>query len=132
MGHMELSSFGVRATAGTLRAPEGVVLHHSWTVAGVVADPVANGGHVLHLAVAMCVLNDTFREAERMGIAVTGVAVECDGAFDGEWHSTGIEYAVELDSPASPEELALLCGVVDEVAEIPRAIRAGAAVTRRP
>jgi hypothetical protein len=128
---MNLSPLGVRATAGTLRAVEGVVLHHTWTDEGVVASPAGNGAQLLHLSVALCVLNDTYREAERLGIEVAGVAVEADGGFDDEWRSTGITYSVTLDSPAPAGDLARLCAVVDEVAEIPRAIRAGAAVERR-
>lgn len=128
---MELSPFGVRATAGTLRASEGVVLQHAWTDKGVVAAPAANGAQVLHLSVALCVLNDTYREAERLGIPVDGVVVEADGGFDDEWRSTGITYSVALDSPAAPADLVRLGAVVDEVAEIPRALRVGAPVTRR-
>lgn len=128
---MDLSPLGVRATAGTLRAAEGVVLHHAWTDDGVVVAPAANGGQLLHLSVALCVLNDLYREAERLGVEVDGVAVEADGVFDGDWRSTGIEYSVTLDSQASAEALAGLRAVVDEVAEIPRAIRAGAQVTSR-
>ena len=128
---MELSPFGVRAGAGTLRPADGVALDHAWTAEGVVAAPAANGAQVLHLAVALCVLNDTYREAERLGIEIAGVAVEADGGFTGEWSSTGIEYAVTLDSPASVDELARLTAAVDDVAEIPRAIRAGAPVARR-
>jgi len=128
---MELSPFGVRAGAGTLRPADGVVLDHAWTTEGVVAAPAANGAQVLHLAVALCVLNDTYREAERLGVEIAGVAVEADGGFTGDWSSTGIEYAVTLDSSASADELARLTAAVDDVAEIPRAIRAGAAVVRR-
>ena len=128
---MDLSPLGVRATAGTLRALEGVVLHHTWTDEGVVAAPAANGGQLLHLSVALCVLNDTYREAERLGIEVDGVEVEADGGFDDEWRSTGIGYSVTLDSRASAEDLARLGVVVDKVAEIPRAVRAGAPVRRR-
>lgn len=127
---MELSSFGVRATSGTLRLADGLVLQHAWTDDGVVVAPAVNGAQVLHLSVALCVLNDTYREAERLGIEVKGVAVDADGSFDDEWRSTGIDYAVRLDSPAAPEDLATLQAAVDEVAEIPRAIRAGARVTR--
>ena len=128
---MELSPLGVRATAGTLRASEGVVLPHTWTDEGVVAAPAANGAQLLHLSVALCVLNDTYREAERLGIALDGVAVEADGGFDDDWRSTGIEYAVTLDSRAPVEDLTRLTVLVEQVAEIPRAIRAGAPVTRR-
>ena len=127
---MDLSPFGVRASSGTLRDADGVALQHSWTGEGVVAAPVTNGAQVLHLSVALCVLNDTYREAARLGLSVDGVAVEADGAFDDEWRSTGITYAVTIDSPATTEEVAHLQSVVDEVAEIPRAIRAGAPVTR--
>ena len=127
---MDLSPFGVRASAGTLRDADGVALQHSWTDEGVIAAPVTNGAQVLHLSVALCVLNDTYREAERLGLTIDGVAVEADGGFDDEWRSTGIAYAVTVDSQATTEEVAHLQSVVDEVAEIPRAVRAGAAVTR--
>ena len=89
-----------------------------------------NGAHVLHLSVAMCVLNDTYREAERLGVKLEGVAVEADGSFDAQWRSTGIEYCVTLDSNAPAEALDPLRTSVDEVAEIPRAIRAGVPVRR--
>jgi len=128
---MDLSPFGVRATAGSLRDGEGVVLPHTWTEAGVVAGPATNGAQVLHLSVALCVLNDTYREASRLGIPVDGVAVEADGGFDDAWRSTGVEYAVTVDSRAPADDLARLLAIVDEVAEIPRALRAGAPVTRR-
>lgn len=126
----DLSSFGVRASAGSLRAGAGVTLPHTWTEEGVVADPATNGAQVLHLAVALCVLNDTYREAARLGVPVAGVAVTADGGFDDAWASTGIGYAVELDSPADPEQIAALHRVVDDVAEIPKALRAGAGVRR--
>jgi hypothetical protein len=129
---MDLSPFGVRATAGTLRDSAGLVLQHSWTDEGVVAAPVTNGAQVLHLSVALCVLNDTYREAERLGLEIDGVAVEADGGFDDQWRSTGIVYSVTLDSRAAMEDLAGLMTVVDDVAEIPRAVRAGAQVRRRP
>ncbi|NMM23176.1 MAG: hypothetical protein HHJ11_06710 [Phycicoccus sp.] len=86
---------------------------------------------MLHLSVALCVLNDTYREAERLGVEVEGVAVEADGNFDDEWRSTGIEYCVTLDSRAPVEALERLGAVIDEVAEIPRAVRAGAPVRKR-
>lgn len=107
------------------------MLAHAWTRAGVVAGPAANGAQLFHLSVALCVLNDTYREAERLGIAVDGIAVEADGGFDDQWRSTGVEYAVAVDSSAPTQELQRLHEVVDAVAEIPRAIRAGAGVARR-
>lgn len=104
---------------------------HVWTEQGVTAAPAVNGGQLLHLSVALCILNDTYREAERLGIQVDGVAVEVDGGFDEEWRSTGIEYSVTVESQAGEKQLLHLGTVVDEVAEIPRVIRAGASVTRR-
>lgn len=106
------------------------MLQHVWTDDGVIAAPTANGGHLLHLSIALCILNDIYREAERLGITLEGVAVDADGDFDEQWRSTGIEYSVTLDARASAEDVARLQAVVDEVAEIPRAIRAGAQVTR--
>ena len=127
---MELSAFGVRATAGSLRTGEGLALPHAWTDEGVVAGPATNGAQLLHLSVAMCVLNDTYREARRLGVELAGVAVEADGGFDEEWRSTGVGYAVVLDTTAPAADRARLLAAVDEVAEIPRALRAGAAVSR--
>ena len=80
---------------------------------------------------ALCVLNDAYREAERLGIAVAGVAVEADGGFDDEWRSTGMEYSITLDSAAPTPSVEHLLAVVDEVAEVPRTIRVGAPVHRR-
>jgi hypothetical protein len=124
----DLSPLGVRAGAGSLRLAHGVVLPHTWTPEGVVAAPAANGAQVLHLSVALCVLNDTYREAGRLGIAVDGVEVSADGGFDDDWQSTGVRYTVRVDSPASADEIDRLIATVDEAAEIPKALRAGAAV----
>ena len=53
------------------------------------------------------------------------------GGFDTTtWQSTGIDYSVEVSSDASADKIAHLLEVVDQVAEIPRAIRAGADVRR--
>ena len=53
-----------------------------------------------------------------------------DGSFDDEWRSTGIEYSVTHDSRAPAEALERLGAVVEEFAEIPRAVRAGAPVRK--
>lgn len=128
---MDLSPFGVRAGAGSLRPSDGVVLEHTWTAEGVVAGPATNGAQLLHLSVAVCVLNDTYREARRLGIEVNGVAVSADGAFDDDWRSTGIVYEHTVDSPAPDEQVQELVAAVDVVAEIPQVLRRGASVTRR-
>ena len=61
-----------------------------------------------------------------------GVEVEMSftGAFTESWVSTGIEYAVEVDSPVDAAALNGLLETVDRVAEIPRVIRQGATVRR--
>ncbi len=104
---------------------------HRWTPGGVTVDSVFTGAHLLHLAVAGCVLNDVYREAAQLGVTVNGVRVTCSGGFDTEtWQSGGISYAVEVDSPNPVDQVDALLEVVDRVAEIPKAIRAGGAVER--
>jgi anti-sigma factor RsiW len=64
-------------------------------------------------------------------VALGGVRVTATGGFDTKtWQSTGIGYRVEVSSDAPAPDVARLLEVVDEVAEIPRAIRAGAVVRR--
>jgi hypothetical protein len=61
-----------------------------------------------------------------------GAVVRAGGGFDPEsWTSTGVEYEIEVVSGASDDDLERLISVVDEVAEIPKALRAGAVVTRK-
>ena len=127
------TGFPVVAGAGSLRGDpaSGWTVPHDWTPDGVVVAGDGNGAAVLHLSVALCVLNDIFREGEALGVPVVGVRVRADGTFDrGSWVSTGVVYAVEVDSPASPDEVAKVLDRVDEVAEIPRVLRAGMSVER--
>jgi hypothetical protein len=127
-------SFEVVVSAGTLRpAAGGVAMPHRWTPDGVVVEAEFTGAHLYHLAAAGCVLNDVYREAERLGIAVDGVRVGAAGGFDPQsWTSTGVTYEVEISSGARADELSRLLSVVDEVAEIPKALRAGTTVVRSP
>jgi hypothetical protein len=125
--------FEVSVGAGTMRSASGSAANfpHRWTPEGVTVEADFTGGHLLHLAAAGCVLNDVYREAAALGIELMGVRVSAAGDFDtGSWASTGIGYRVEVSSAAAPGEIARLLAVVDEVAEIPRAIRAGATVER--
>ncbi|MBN9186046.1 MAG: OsmC family protein, partial [Microbacterium sp.] len=118
---------------GTLRIsdPDAVRFPHRWTPEGVSVEAAFTGAHLLHLAAAGCVLNDVYREAEGMGVPVAGVRVVASGGFDPEtWASTGIAYTVDVDSPVPERHVRALLQRVDEVAEIPRAIRAGAPVAR--
>lgn len=122
--------YRVAVSAGSLRSGEGVVVAHAWTDAGISVECAFTGGNVLHLAVACCVLNDVYREADRRGYAVGGVRVSAEGGFDEHWHSTGIRYDVALDSRLTPDQIDGLLSTVEEVAEIPRALRVGAEVRR--
>jgi hypothetical protein len=125
--------FEVAVGAGTLASASGAVVRfpHRWTPAGVTVEADFTGAHLLHVAVAGCVLNDVYREAAALGIDVSGVRVTAAGGFDtSTWQSTGIDYTVEVSSDAPAGQLAHLLEVVDQVAEIPQAIRAGATVRR--
>ena len=128
-----MGDFEVVCAAGSLR-PEhavGVVhLDHLWTAGGVDLSISFTGAHLLHAAVAACVLNDLFREAAGLGIQLDGARVCAEGGFSDSWSSTGIQYMVEVDSPAEPSILEELIAIVDQVAEIPRALRHSAVVTR--
>ncbi|RKS68527.1 OsmC-like protein [Motilibacter peucedani] len=127
------TTYAVRVAAGSLRGSlrEDLVMPHPWTAEGVVAELQFSGAHVLHLAVAGCVLNDAYREARALGIELAGVLVTAEGGFEPEtWASTGIRYRVEVDSPAGGDEVDRMLEVVDEVAEIPKTLRAGASVSR--
>lgn len=119
--------------AGSLRAvgDARVDFPHRWTEGGVTVEATFTGAHLLHLAVAGCVLNDVYREAAARNIALDGVRVTASGDFDpATWHSTGIDYLIDVESSAASETIADLLAAVDEVAEIPRAFRAGAPVRR--
>jgi uncharacterized OsmC-like protein len=125
--------FEVTVGAGTMMSGSdaAVRLPHRWTPGGVTVEADFTGGHLLNLAAAGCVLNDVYREAAALGIEVNGVRVTASGGFDtATWQSTGIGYSVEVSSDAAADRLAHLLEVVDQVAEIPRAIRAGASVRR--
>jgi uncharacterized OsmC-like protein len=127
--------FAIVVGAGSLASGVAAVVRfpHRWTEAGVAVQADFTGAHLVHLAVAGCVLNDTYREAERLGVPLDGVRVTASGGFDTDtWASTGIGYTLELDSPALPADLDRLRATVDDVAEIPRAIRQGAPVRNRP
>lgn len=119
--------------AGCLRDPAaaGWTAPHSWTSEGVTVTGPFTGAHLLHAAVGGCVLNDAYREAEAMGVELRGVRVDVRGGFDpATWASTGVRYRVEVATDAEDEVVRRLLARVDEVAEIPQALRAGATVAR--
>lgn len=125
--------FSVAAAAGTLHQSvrPDVTFPHQWTDAGVAVEAKFTGAHLLHLSIAACVLNDLYREASRRGVQLDGVRVKAWGDFDtSTWQSTGIQYHVEVDSAAGDAEIDQLVRLVDELAEIPRAVRTAAKVER--
>lgn len=128
-----MGDFEVVVAAGTLRstAADAVRFPHQWTPEGVTVEAAFTGAHLLHLAAAGCVLNDVYREAGGLGLVVRGVRVMASGAFSTQtWESAGISYQVEVDTTAQSAEVDTLLQLVDSVAEIPKAIRAGAKVDR--
>src|SRR6478735_3601952 len=120
----------VTVGAGTLRLDDGVAMEHPWTGAGVTMQTEFTGGHMLHMAVASCILNDIYREAARLGLELSGVRVTAEGAFDAEFASTGIDYTVAVDHALDEKQLFALLQRVDEVAEVPRALRRAVPVRR--
>jgi hypothetical protein len=99
--------------------------------AGTMMSASAAAARFPHRWTPGCVLNDLYREAASLGIELSGVRVTAAGGFDtSTWQSTGIGYSVEVSSDAPADQLTHLVEVVDQVAEIPRAIRAGATVQR--
>ncbi len=128
-------SFAVVCSSGTFRDTDldaGPVTYfaHRWSEGGVAVGAGFTGAHLLHAAVAACILNDLYREAAALDLTLDGVRVAAEGGFDGDWGSTGITYRVELDSPADAAAQARLLRTVDRVAEIPRSLRAGTTVSR--
>ena len=123
--------YPVAVGCGSLYIDDGYALPHEWTGAGVTVDAPFTGAHLLHLAVAGCVLNVIYREAQRLGVAVDGVRVNAQGSYDPDtWASAVIEYTAAVDSTAPAHDIEHLLGVVDEVAEIPRALGAETVVRR--
>lgn len=88
-----------------------------------------NGGEFLMLALATCYCNDLYREAQRMGIALTRVEVEATAEFAGVGLAArDIRYRASVESSASPERIAQLIRETDAVAEVHNTIRAGVPV----
>lgn len=124
--------FEVTVGAGTMMPPSSTAVRfpHPWTDGGVTVEADFTGGHMLHLAVAGCVLNDVYREAAALGIEVKGVRVTAAGGFDtATWQSTGIDYSVEVSSDAPRPARPPTCGGGPGRRD-PQAIRAGAPVRR--
>jgi uncharacterized OsmC-like protein len=89
-----------------------------------------SGGHMLHLAVAMCVYNDVLREARSRGIRLERLAVTATGDFAGDpLRSTGITYVIDIAGDAPDEALRALVEFVERIAEVPDMLRHGMSVS---
>jgi hypothetical protein len=103
----------------------------AWPGTEVMVDAPFTGLHVAHVAIGACVLNDLRREARRLELPISGVRVSVRGGFDLPGAVFGaIEYILEVDSPAPPDEVTALADFVETLAEIPRAIADSVEVTR--
>ena len=123
--------YTVSVGAGSLVIDDGHAMDHSWTGAGVTFDASFSGAHLLHLAVAGCVLNSVYREAEVRGQTLRGVRVTARGTFDSEtWLSPGIEYDVAVDSALKDDDVESLIARAGELAEIPRTLASATPVSR--
>lgn len=88
-----------------------------------------NGAELLHLAVAGCISNDLFREADARGIVLNRVAIRAAGGIGGDPAvSTGVAYSVEVGGECPDEVLRDLVLLVDGIAEIPNSLRRGTEV----
>ena len=88
-----------------------------------------NGGELLCLALATCYCNDLYREAARRGLTLHGVAVDVVSEFGAAGEpARRIRYSANVESDASPAEIAALLQHTDAVAEVHNTLRAGIAV----
>lgn len=85
-----------------------------------------NGGELLLLALATCYCNDLYREANKRGISVSGVTVECTATFGREGEpGHGFQYKVNVRSEAPRAVINDLIAHTDHVAEIHNTLRKG-------
>lgn len=129
---MQISAF-VKSGGGTHEAR--VATSGSMRELTVPAKPdghgsAVNGGEFLMLALATCYCNNLYREAGRMGLALTRVTVEAHAEFAGVGLAArDVRYRAEVESPASPEQIGELIRQTDAVAEVHNTVRAGVPVT---
>ena len=125
-------SAGVGAEPSDPTAPEVTLEIPNPRATPTTLTTALTGGHLLHLAVAACVLNDIYREAQRLGIPIDSVAVSANGRFGGDpVVSTGITYSVDVESPAAAEQVSDLIEYVDQIAEIPNTLKRITEVSRK-
>ena len=90
-----------------------------------------NGGELLMAALATCYCNDLYREAERLGIAISGCEVVASARFDGVgFAAESVTYAARVESSAPAEQVEHLLSETDRLAEIHNTLRNGCPVRR--
>jgi organic hydroperoxide reductase OsmC/OhrA len=128
---MEISAVVTNSPAGHQAAVRTGGTTQSLSVAAKASGPgsAVNGGEFLMLALATCYCNDLYREADRLGIAISGVEVEASAEFPGiGLAATNVRYRARVSSSASAHDVATLLRVTDAVAEVHNTLRAGVAV----
>ena len=123
---VETRSLNDQATAVGAAGPYTVIIDRPVSAGGGLG---LNGGELLYLAVAGCVSNDLFREAQAADMALRRVQVRVRGDFTGDPAvSTEITYEVDVEGDATAERLRALVEDVDRIAEIPNSLRGGTRV----
>ena len=121
---VETRSLDDQATAVGAAGPYTVIIDRPVPVSAGGGGLGLNGGELLYLAVAGCVSNDLFREAQAADIALRRVQVRARGGFTGDPAvSTAITYEVDVEGDAPAERLRALVEDVDRIAEIPNSFR---------
>jgi len=119
---VELRSLDGGPTAVAASGPFRVITDRPATTGG--RGLGFNGGQLLYAAIAGCSSNDLHREAARLGIELTRVAIDVDGDFPARGEpSAPISVDVELEGDATEGQLRELVELVDRIAEIPNSIR---------
>jgi len=89
-----------------------------------------SGGEVLFLAIATCYCNDIYREGRKLGIVVGNVEVDVDGDFGSPGEpALNVTCKIKVTAQASEDEIRKLVEYTDSIAEIPKSIRNGTAIS---
>ncbi len=100
---------------------------------GTGGGSAVNGGELLMLALATCYCNDLYREAARLGIAITGVEVQASADFEGiGLAATRVSYRARVQSKEPAARIEQLLRETDAVAEVHNTIRSSVPVQLLP
>ena len=90
----------------------------------------ASGGELLLLALATCYCNDIYREADKKGIDVSHVDVECTADYLAEGApASNVKYTARVRAKATEQQIRELVSLADQLAEIQNTVRASIPVT---